>query len=611
MLRADVSSIVQSIGGIGRALRLGSMACFAAICGLLLVACAPSPPNLLLVTLDTTRADRLGCYGYLGAQTPILDSLATAGVRFVSAFSPVPLTLPAHSTMMTGVQPWEHGVHDNGFYQLDKSWPTIAGILSEHDYWCGAVIGAYPLIRQYGLGRGFHSFDDEMPITTDGVLYPERKAPDVTEAALSMISTRDRSKPLFLWVHYFDPHVPYRQNFPDISAYDSEIALVDRELGRLLRQLPDGPWVVIAVGDHGEGLGDHGEADHGNMLYDSTLRIPLIIAGPGWPAGSVRNDPVILVDLAPTLLLCAGVPQGIFSGFPLQSAKESRRIQAETLHPLLRFGWSPLRAVRYGPSKLIVGGSTELFDISRDPGEHQNLATQEPALVMELSKELPPQSESGQTSALSFRDRQALAALGYVDEPDGTPATRDSLIAWIDQGYQLLYYRQYSKAESILRRVIRYDPGNLRALHGIGATQLRRELLRLADSTYTAIHDRYPTYLPATQSLASIRFRLDDIDGAKRFSLEVLERLPDDPDALLWLAVIENRREHYQESLEYYESYVRVKPNHASVLMDIGILLAYRLNDKQSAAPYFRRAIEADPSLPDREEIKKILESWG
>jgi len=284
-------------------------------------ATAPAgPPSIVLVSLDTTRADRLGCYGYAGAETPTLDALAAAGVVFEETSSPAPITLPAHASLMTGLGPHRHGVRDNGLHRLPDDLDTLGTILRARGYATAAVVGAAVLDRQYGLDAGFATWDDRMG---GGALLaiPERDAAAVTDAALA--AAADLEPPFLLFVHYFDPHADYRppppfaERFRD-RPYDGEIAFVDRELGRLLDGLRaagalDGA-VVSVVADHGESLGEHGERAHGVLLYRSTLRVPWILSAPGrLPAGRRVATFARLTDVMPTLVELAGAsaPSGL------------------------------------------------------------------------------------------------------------------------------------------------------------------------------------------------------------------------------------------------------------------------------------------------------------
>ncbi|HEX4951977.1 MAG TPA: sulfatase-like hydrolase/transferase [Thermoanaerobaculia bacterium] len=358
-----------------------------------------SAPDLLLVTLDTTRADALGCYGATGARTPTLDGLAVGGVRFDSAWSPAPLTLPAHASLLTGLEPGAHGLRDNGWGVLDPAHRTLAQELSAAGWATAAFVASRVLDRRLGLDRGFDLYDDRMTAERVGQYgYAERDATEVVAAALAWLRTQPAGRPLFVWVHFYDPHAPYEPGSevpgtlrsaqggaPGLAQggasererYAGEVAAVDRELGRLLAGWPSGrKRVVAAVGDHGEAFGEHGERGHGLFLYRPTLEVPMLVAGEGVPQGKVIRTPVGTRRLAATLLRLLGVASRL-PGPPLPLTAEPREAEPifhETLFPASAYGWSPLAAVTRGPGRAIAAPRPELYDLARDPAEARNLA---------------------------------------------------------------------------------------------------------------------------------------------------------------------------------------------------------------------------------------------
>jgi len=575
---------------------------------LVVLSCATPPRNILLVTLDTTRADRIGCYGYTGAKTPFLDSLATEGTLFTNTYSPVPLTLPAHATIFTGLEPWEHGVRDNGLHRLEQRFTTVAEELSGHGYRCIAVVAAYPLIRQYGVDQGFHVYDDNLASSEDGFIYPERDAAVVTDATLELLRNDRGESPLFLWVHYFDPHAPYDREFENVRGYDAEVSYMDRQMGRLCSSLNRNDWLVFAVGDHGEGLGDHGEDTHGDMLYSTTLRVPLIICGPGWHGGRVRTDPVTLSDIAPTIRDYAGIPNSTAGLKSIGSM--NRPIQAETLHPLLRYGWPPLRSVQKSDMKLIVGEGTELYNLSAETKEHTNIAREYPDTVESLTVLLPPGVPPARISGLSDTDRKALASLGYVDFDESELADRSQLLSMLESGNGYAHKGDWENARIEFMEILKKDPGNLWAQLGVGTSNAKLGQLGKADSCFLAIHQQYPTYLPALQNLAMTRLFLGDLSAAEQFNRLVLQRMPEDANSILWLAMILRQQRRFEESRSYYEQLIQIRPFDARIHRDFGSLLAYELNDRDAAVHLWERAIELDPSLPQRSAMERELDKW-
>ncbi len=349
-----------------------------------------APASVVLVTLDTTRADAVGAAGgarFPGgpARTRRFDALAKGGVRFARALSPSPLTLPAHASLLTGLEPREHGLRDNGGGRLLAEPPTLAALFAAAGYRTGAFVASRVLDRRFGLGRGFAVYDDRMAAEQVGDSGdPERDAVAVTTAALAWARGLPAGTRFFLWVHYYDAHSPYAppaELAGDGSAgarYAGEVALVDRELGRLLDGLPGAASgrLIAVVGDHGEALGEHGEPGHGVLLHRATLEVPLVIAGPGVPAGRVVTAAVGTPRLAATLVHMAGIevrPGVAGTPLPLLTAPAAEPIYSETFFPANAYGWSPLRAITVWPWRLVVGRRGELFDLERDAAETRDL----------------------------------------------------------------------------------------------------------------------------------------------------------------------------------------------------------------------------------------------
>ncbi|MGH9464821.1 MAG: sulfatase, partial [Thermoanaerobaculia bacterium] len=353
----------------------------------------PERPSLLLVTLDTTRADHLGAYGATAAKTPVLDALARRGARWAQALTASPLTLPAHCSLLTGLQPPEHGVRDNGVAALPAEVPTLATALAEHGYVTAAVVASRVLDRRFGLDRGFATYDDRMVAESVGQYgYPERDARAVTDAALAWLAGREgdpgaAERPWFLWVHYYDPHAPYRPPAAaslatEAERYAGEISWVDEQLERLLAALPaaGAATLVAVVGDHGESLGEHGETGHGIFLHQPSLRVPLLIAGPGVAPGTVVSETVATSRLAATLLglLGSGAAAAPFGpplpGIGLDASQAGdAAVYSETLLPATAYGWSALKAITDGEWRLVVAPRPQLYDLGADPGELVNL----------------------------------------------------------------------------------------------------------------------------------------------------------------------------------------------------------------------------------------------
>ena len=357
--------------------------------------------NVLLITIDTLRADALGSYGGRAA-TPNLDRLAQGGLRFTFAHAHAVVTLPSHASILTGRYPFEHGVRDNAGYRLDDKADTLAEIARRGGLATGAFVGAFPLDRQFGLGQGFDVYSDVggRVVAQGDFAFTERRAEEVVGEARAWIE-KQRSK-WFAWVHVFDPHASYTPPPPFDARYSGdpyagEVAYVDHALGPLLDAVRRSarPTTIVVTADHGEGLGDHGEATHGTFAYESTLRVPLILAqvGPGTDGSRGRSidAPVRHVDIVPTIagLLGMSVP-GDLPGRTLLAAAagDTRHTYFEAMTPMLKRGWAPLSGVIAGRAKYIDLPIEELYDLAADPREERNLVASAGASVSALVSDL-------------------------------------------------------------------------------------------------------------------------------------------------------------------------------------------------------------------------------
>ncbi len=411
-------------------------------------ACGPGERwNLLVVTFATTRADHIGAYGYQPASTPNVDAVARGGVLFQRAFTPVPITLPAHATIFTGRYPPGHGVRGNGLFAVPDEELTLAEILRAEGYRTAAAVGSYPLISRFGLAQGFELFDDELGpgrrrLAKAGLFFDQRRAARVNEAVFPWLEEHHQ-EPFFLWVHYFDPHQPqqppppYGRRFAS-QPYAGEIAYADECLGTLLERLRtlgvDQRTLVVFTADHGEGLGEHHEDTHSTLAYNTTLHVPLVMRIPGGPARRLVGQRVGTVDIVPTVLELLGVrsPERLHgrSLVPLLEQRRRRLLDepepepppyyAETLSPRLANGWGELRVLFRGRYKYIHGPRPELFNLAADHGELDNLVAKEPQLAAEMRLELQAflnLRADPRGDARAGIDEEAIArleALGYL-----------------------------------------------------------------------------------------------------------------------------------------------------------------------------------------------------
>ncbi|MFN0006970.1 MAG: sulfatase-like hydrolase/transferase [Planctomycetota bacterium] len=393
--------------------------------------------NVLLITLDTTRADRLGCYGHTASTSPRMDQLAERGVRFENAIAQVPLTLPSHTSLMTGTYPVSNGVRVNDVGGLGSELPTLAELLRKRGLRTGAFIACWELDSRFGLGRGFDHYDDDMPVGADGLdVAAQRSGAVVCDRALAWLGSKP-DQPFFAWVHFFDPHAPYDTAAPDGRSfddpYDAEIAFVDAQVGRLLDWLDAAGKVdntlVAVVGDHGEAFGDRGEDEHGLLLYASTLRVPFILSDPTrLPKGRTVEKPVGVVDLMPTLLDVLGIGgpasvQGDSYANAWSGATAPRSfVYSESEYARRSFGWASLKSLTTDHWKYIHGPAPELYDMRAargDADDAADVAGEHPEVVAEMAAQLErlvagmPVREAASVT-LDSDALARMASLGYV-----------------------------------------------------------------------------------------------------------------------------------------------------------------------------------------------------
>jgi len=619
--------------------------------------------NILLITLDTTRADHLSCYNPQGAETPHLDGLATRGVRFNHATAQVPLTLPSHACIMTGAYPPVHRLRDMGGFILDKSHPTIASVAQTAGFQTAAFVGSRVLSSRFGLSNGFATYDDDMgEETEEGKLpgvYPERRAAVVTDRALAWLNQNGRNR-FFLWVHYYDPHAPYDPPEPfrheySKDPYSGEIAYMDEQVGRLLEGLDQlglvSRTLVVAIGDHGESLGEHGELTHGVFLYESTTRVPLIIAGPDVPADKVINDQVRSIDVMPTVLAFLNLApsteaQGV-SLWPLmrQGLKvRSNYAYMETLYPRTYMRWSELRAMRTDGWKLILAPRPELYDLSRDPGEISNLIVRNPADADQLQKKIwevagQSQHEKVVSSPVDPQTRQELESLGYVsagipreiqlgtDAPD--PKDRVAVLKTLNEVEKLISQRSYARAAQLMQQGVRQDPSNPLGLlylavayESIGqiqrAVQVYEHAIALklgTDQTYSRLGKAYPRLHELDKAVAAMtrasELNPTDTDNLRNLGTAYLElgrvdeaekafkaiSLQNERYAAAWngLGLVAVRRGDTETARHDFEKAIAIAPDEVEPLLNLGVLYQ-KIGDKQQAVRYLEMFLQKAPS---------------
>ena len=590
-----------------------------AMCASAGISCAPSEepkqssarPDIVLITIDTLRADRLG-RGF----TPAIDVLAARGRRFTTARTTVPLTLPAHVSIMTGLLPGAHGVHENGVVFKPQR-PTLPTALRQAGYQTGAFVGAYVLDRRFGLSDGFEHYDDRItrdPNAADR-LEAERKGSDVVDAALAWLPTA--RSPYFVWIHLYDPHAPYAApaeyvGRADGNPYNGEVAYADAQVARVDAALATrgGSTVIAIAGDHGEGLGEHDERTHGMLAYDSTLRVPLVLSGAGI-SPAVVDGPVSLVDLASTLLRRAGLaPDASTSGLDLLSTlPRDRDIHAETRYPRT-VGWHSLSVLAGERWKLVLSSGAELYDIAADPSEKSDVAAAHQSIVQGMTSRLR-QMEAAAGNASTQVDPEAaerLRALGYVsgsasssgkDDPKApNPARVVSVWSTFEDALGHLNAGHTTIAVPLLKDLAVRFPSSAtfqatyaRALMESGkareAVRIYREAISRSSPSASLFHD-----------LAVAARAAGDAGEALRAEQAALALDKESPSALNGLGLLHADAGRSGEAAAAFERAATQDQSNASYWTNLGNARR-ELADLGAAETAYRRALQADANYPD------------
>jgi arylsulfatase A-like enzyme/Tfp pilus assembly protein PilF len=585
-------------------------------------------PNVVLVTIDTVRADHVGCYGARDVATPTLDSLAHDGIVFEDAISQVPLTWPSHAVIMTGMYPFQNGVQDFTGQPLEKRFRTVAQAFKQRGYATGAVVSAFVLDKSWGLARGFDFYDDAFSPEdysqkgkNQGMV--ERPAEMSVTRALDWLK-RTAHRPFFLWLHLYDPHSPYDPPEPyrtqySSRPYDGEIAYADHELGRLITWLKGSRLyessVVVVLSDHGESLGEHGEKEHGFFVYNATVRVPLIVkppAGSGFRPGRVAR-PVETAAVAPTLVRLAGVKDPIATQFQtpdlLASAKETDSVAySETFYSFDSFGWSPLHALETSRYQYIDAPRPELYDVTADPEEKNNLAAQQPATVAVLKDKLQAllqknpftPSQNGGPS-LDPEALEKLRALGYVayrsSVPEGVltgnlPDPKDKLWEFqtILAAQDALHAGDMATGQSLLAQVQEKDPKMYIVPFYLGEAALSQQNWEDAATQFRRCLELSPGFKWAMTGLARALIYSGKFEEAKLWAEKVLKLNPESLQAWYALAVIESRTDK-KASVAAYEKAISIQDHFAPLHRDLG-LLQFEQHNYAEAAKHLSKAVE-------------------
>ena len=502
----------------------------------------PDDTPIVLISVDTLRADRLPAYGYNKVETPAIDALVRDGLLYENAFSVTPLTLPAHSTLLTGLLPAAHGVRDNVGYKLDADkiargeLPHLAKQLKDLGYQTGGAVSSYVLDRKTGIAASFDFYDDDIELKTGGGLGGlQRPGGETLAPALSWLEGLGGKKS-FLFVHFYEPHTPYDPPEPFRSKYtdkyDGEIAAADALVGELIASLKkQGLYdraLIVLLSDHGEGLGDHGEAEHGVLLYVESIHIPLVVKLPkGQLAGTRVPKPAALTDIAPTVLSLLGQKpapgqEGVSLLSLLGAEAPSRRIYSETFYPRLHFGWSDLASLIDETSHLIAGPEPELFDRVADPSEKKNILQDERRRYAELAKELESYDrELVPPSAVDEETQKAMASLGYVGSsslksgPLPDPKSQIGVLDSLQEGFRLQALKDHPAAIVALQKVLQQAPNMADAWEALARSLSQLGRNEEAIGAYRKALDASDGAPHIATELAALYFQLERFDEAE------------------------------------------------------------------------------------------------
>lgn len=612
--------------------------------------------DVVLITIDTLRADAPGFAGNRRSQTPVLDRLAGQGRVFTNTHAHNVVTLPSHTNILTGLYPFQHGVRDNSGFRLPGAVPTLATVLHGAGYTTGAFVGAFPLDSQFGLNHGFDVYDDHYPKGSNDTefLMVERRGDDVVRLALAWWQRQPKGKPRFLWVHLYDPHAPYLPPEPFASRfkdnlYLGEVAAADSFLAPLLGPFMDGkekPALVVVTADHGEALGEHGEQSHGLFAYEATLKVPLVVWGPGVAPGKDAR-PARHVDIFPTILQATGIdfpaPRGLRRpGRSLLEPPSSDNSDSyfEALSATLNRGWAPLRGLLRNGTKWISLPLPEVYALPKDPGERTNLIDQQRPAARDIFAALPKESAwPPRREATTSENEARLASLGYLVGtavskesygPDDDPKRLIGLDAKVHDVIDLYMRGRVAESVRLAREVVAARPSmalgqsllaqsllqegktqealdvmlNARKLGAVSDTLLRQ--LGLTLSEVGRAKEAVEVLRPLTssgdpQSLNAYALALSEA-GRQKEAFDTLQRLlkaqPDDPKAWEQLGLVELRQGHWAPARDHSRHALELNPKLHLAWNDLGVA-QYQLGQKGEALDAWQKAVDLKPDLWD------------
>ncbi len=608
--------------------------------------------NVILITLDTTRADKIGAYGCAQVKTPVIDGFARNGLRFEECIAQTPLTLPSHTSIMSGTFPPYHGVRDNGGFLVPPELQTMAEIFKTAGYRTAAFVAAYVLDSRWGLNQGFDSYFDQFDLSKFQTLSLgdiQRPGNEVIDQVLPWLE-KAKSDKFFAWVHLYDPHTPYEPPPPYDKEYADrpylgEIAFADSQLGRLwnfleANKLLDNTFIVFA-GDHGESLGQHQEGAHGFFVYQEAIRVPLIFVTPfARLKGKVSARPANLADILPTVLEMCGRPvpaqvqgRSLAGEFFHPSATASKEAEttltySETYYPRFHFGWSDLRSVQNDRYQLIIAADMELYDLKEDPGELHNLIDARPAVARSLRAQADELLAGYKKGALQSdirkvdeETREKLAALGYLgsftDESKlegkrlASPKDKIGIFNALSKAREMGMSGRADEAIPLIQGIIRQDPDIVDAYFALGNIYFRERKYEEAIREFQLALALKPDDSFSVMNIANCYVGLRRPDAAERFVLDFLKKGLKDSQLYFLLGNINYRQKKYDAAIGYFRQCLSLNSESASA--DNALAAIYYLKDDLAQAETFsREALRLSPKLSAvHYNLAQILEKQG
>jgi arylsulfatase A-like enzyme/tetratricopeptide (TPR) repeat protein len=580
--------------------------------------------NILLITMDTTRADRLGCYGYTRGKTPNLDSLAQKGVRFENVYCQVPLTLPSHCSIMTGTYPIYHNVHNNGSYVLGPEQLTLAEVLKEKGLKTAAFVASFSVDSRFGLDQGFDVYDDNFqPGVPFKALNSERQAEQVFNVFSPWLE-KNAGNQFFCWIHFFDPHLPYHPPSPYLeqfaeNPYDGEIAYMDYYIGAVIAKLKEknilDRTLIVLAGDHGEAFGEKVETGHGVFLYDGTMRVPLIFyAENHLPRGKVVRGRVRLIDIMPTVLDLVNLPNPAPNqGTSLVAYLEGRRNSdlesyIETYYPRENYGWSELVGLVDRHWKFIRAPKPELYNLESDPKEDQNFFGPDQKMAAEMGRSLDDliKKSAGargpNPKVLTAEEEERLRSLGYTSFSGGAakstypdPKDQVGLLKLMQQAEGYEFEKNYAAAEDIYQKLLAQVPDSPAGYVNLALSQARQQKFDQAIQTLIQGTEKIPDSEILLSRLGHTYLVTGRFKEAFEAMADVLRINPRNVDALTVSAGVMETQRNKEEARRFYEKAIAIEPESKYLRMSYALNLASSGKINEGIAVY-RQLVEDYPN---------------